>query len=123
MVYFFYLRAPPISGSSAGSFLSRYPDSTAPYSRQIECWYCDDRVLEKGRVLADKAAVVPSQVKENIEYMIKRKEHLTVTEASIILAELCGVLLGLRRSEHFASSEGKPNQTKLLCFRNLAGTE
>ena len=77
----------------------------------------------KGRVFADKAAVLPSQVREKIEYMIKRKEHLTVTGASIILAELCGVLLGLRRSEHFASSEGKPNQTKLLCFRNLAGTE
>ena len=75
----------------------------------------------KGRVFADKAAVLPSQVKEKIEYMIKRKEHLTVTGASIILAELCGVLLGLRRSEHFASSESKPNQTKLLCFRNLVG--
>ena len=41
--------------------------------------------------------------------------------ASIILAELCGVLLGLRRSEFFASDEKKPNLTPLLCFRNLSG--
>ena len=88
MVYFFYLRAPPILGSSAGSSLSRYPDSTAPYSRQIECWYCDDRVLEKGRDLADKAAVVPFQVKGNIEYMIKRKEHLTITRASCSILKI-----------------------------------
>ena len=48
--------------------------------------------------------------------MIGKKEHLTLSGASVILAELCGVLLGLRRSEHFASSEGKPNQTTLLCW-------
>ena len=41
----------------------------------------------KGRVFADKAAVLPSQVREKIEYMIKTKEHLTITGASIILAE------------------------------------
>ena len=35
----------------------------------------------KGRVFADKAAVLPSQVREKIEYMIKRKEHLTITGA------------------------------------------
>ena len=76
----------------------------------------------KGRVFAEKTAILPSQVREKIEYMIRRKEHLTITGASIILAELCGVLLGLRRSEHFASSESKPNPTTLLCFRNFAGT-
>ena len=76
----------------------------------------------KGRVFADKSAVLPSQVRKKIEYMIERKEHFTLSGASVILAELCGVLLGLRRSEHFASSEGKPNQTTLLCFRNLAGS-
>ena len=53
--------------------------------------------------------------------MIKRGEHLTVTGASIIIAELCGVLLGLRRSEHFASTERKPNMATLLCVLNLAG--
>ena len=52
---------------------------------------------------------------------MQRKEHLTINGATTILAELCGVLLGLRRSEHFASAEGKPNLTTLLCFRNLAG--
>ena len=55
--------------------------------------------------------------------MISREEHHTVNGASIILAELLGVLLGLRRSEHFASAERKPNTTTLLCFRNLAGAK
>ena len=66
---------------------------------------------------------MPSQVREKIEYMIKKGEHYTLNGANIILAELCGVLLGLRRSEHFASSENRPNQATLLCFRNLAGAE
>ena len=74
----------------------------------------------KGRIFADKIAVLPSQVREKIEFMVARGEHYTVSGASIILAELCGVLLGLRRSEHFASVEAKPNRTTLLCFRNLA---
>ena len=39
-----------------------------------------------------------------------------------LFAELCGVPLGLRRSEHFASAERHPNLTTLLCFKNLAGT-
>ena len=75
----------------------------------------------KGRIFADKIAVLPSQVREKIELMVARGDHYTVTGASIILAELCGVLLGLRRSEHFASAESKPNRKTLLCFRNLAG--
>ena len=77
----------------------------------------------KGRTFAEKSTVLPSQVREKIEYMVERKEHYTITGASIILAELFGVLLGLRRSEHFASSESKPNRTTLLCFRNLAGID
>ena len=75
----------------------------------------------KGRKFADKSAVLPSQVRIKIEYMKRRREHLTINGASIILAELCGVLLGLRRSEFFASAEAKPDRTRLLCFRNLAG--
>ena len=75
----------------------------------------------KGTTLADKIAISPAQVRRKIEYMMGRGEHLTIDGASIILAELCGVLLGLRRSEHFASAESKPNRTTLLCFRNLAG--
>ena len=78
--------------------------------------------IYKGRSFADKIAVMPSQVRAKIQYMVSRGEHLQVTGASIILAELCGVLLGLRRSEHFASAERKPNKTTLLCFRNLAGS-
>ena len=73
------------------------------------------------RRFKEKVAVLPSQVREKIEYMMGKGEHLTLNGASIILAELCGVLLGLRRSEHFASSERNPDQTTLLCFRNFAG--
>ena len=75
----------------------------------------------KGTTLADKIAISPAQVRVKIEYMIGRGEHLTIDGASIILAEICGVLLGLRRSEHFASAVRKPNLTTLLCFRNLTG--
>ena len=76
----------------------------------------------KGTKLADKVAISPAQVRRKIEYMMKKGEHLTVDGASIILAELFGVLLGLRRSEHFASAVRQPNLTTLLCFRNLTGT-
>ena len=75
----------------------------------------------KGRSFADKIAVMPAQVRKKIEYMRSRGEHLTITGAAIISAELCGALLGLKRSEHFASAEKKPNVTTLLCFRNLSG--
>ena len=75
----------------------------------------------KGRTFKEKSTVLPSQVRKKIEYMLSKGEHYTLNGASVILAELCGVLLGLRRSEHFASSESKPNLTTLLCFRNLAG--
>ena len=75
----------------------------------------------KGTSFSDKVAIVPHQVRRKIQYMISRGEHVTIDGASIILTELCGVLLGLRRSEHFASAERKPNTTTLLCFRNLTG--
>ena len=75
----------------------------------------------RGSTFAEKCAVLPSQVRKKIQYMIHRQEHYTIDGASIILAELCGVLLGLRRSEHLASAETNPNRTTLLCFRNLAG--
>ena len=77
----------------------------------------------KGRTFAEKSAVLPSQVRMKIEYMVARREHYTINGASIILAELCGVLLGLRRAEHLATSESNPNRTTLLCFRNLAGND
>ena len=75
----------------------------------------------KGRTFADKAAIMPGQVRRKVQYMMSRGEHLTINGASIILAELCGVLLGLRRPEHFASAERSPNKTTLLRFSNLAG--
>ena len=78
-------------------------------------------LVYKGRSLSDKSTVLPSQVRGKIQYMMARNEHHSIDGASIILAELCGVLLGLRRSEHFASQEKKPNLTTLLCFKNLAG--
>ena len=76
----------------------------------------------KGRTFAEKTAVLPQQVRRKVQHMMMRQEHLTVNGSTIILAELCGVLLGLRRSEHFASAERNPNLTTLLCFKNLAGT-
>ena len=76
----------------------------------------------KGTKLADKVAILPNQLRKKIEFMRIKGEHLTINGASVILAELFGVLLGLRRSEHFASAERKPNKTTLLCFRNLVGT-
>ena len=75
----------------------------------------------KGRTYKEKSAVLPRDVRKKIQYMMSRGEHLSVNGATIILAELFGVLLGLRRSEHFASAEQRPNATTLLCFRNLAG--
>ena len=74
----------------------------------------------KGRTYAEKSAVLPSQVRKKVEHMVHNKEHLNVTGASIILAELCGVLLGMRRSKFLATAERRPNLTTLLCFRNLA---
>ena len=76
----------------------------------------------KGRTFAEKSTILPSQVRVKIEYMIRRRAHITINGASIILAEICGVLLGLRRSEFFVAAEKKPNRTTLLCFRNLAGS-
>ena len=78
-------------------------------------------LVYKGTTLAEKTAVLPAQVREKIDYLMKDGEPLTLTTASIILADLCGTLLGLRRSEFLASAEKKPNRTTLLCFRNLAG--
>ena len=83
--------------------------------------YSEKKVF-KGITLIDKVAISPAQVREKIEFMLDKGEHLTIDGASIILAELCGVLLGLSRSEHFASAVRKPNLTTLLCFRNLKGT-
>lgn len=75
----------------------------------------------KGQSLAEKTAILPSQVRKKMQYMMARDEHCTINGASL-LAELCGVLLGLRRGEHFASKESNPNMTTLLCFQNLAGS-
>ena len=43
---------------------------------------------------AEKNAVLPTQVRGKILCMVARGEHLTVTGATIILAEVCGILLG-----------------------------
>ena len=75
----------------------------------------------KGSTLAEKTAIVPAQIRKKIELIISNEQTLSINSASIILADICGVLLGLRRSEFLASAEKKPNQTTLLCFRNLAG--
>ena len=75
----------------------------------------------KGTTFKEKTAILPSQVRKKIAYIMERGGHCTISAASVILADLCGVLLGLRRSEYLSSAEKNPNRTTLLCFRNLAG--
>ena len=40
----------------------------------------------KGRTYADKATVLPSQIRRKIQHMMERREHLTINGAAIILA-------------------------------------
>ena len=75
----------------------------------------------KGRVFAEKVAVLPVQVRIKMERLLRIPHRNTIETASIILGDICGVLLGLRRSEFLASNERTPNRTTLLCFQNLAG--
>ena len=77
-------------------------------------------LVYKGTTLAEKTAIVPAQVRK-IDFMMKKRQDLDISTSYIILADLCGVLLGLRRSEFFASAEKCPNRNTLLCFHNLAG--
>ena len=74
----------------------------------------------KGASLAEKTAILPTQVRKKIEFIVKESK-LSIDSVSIFLADICGVLLGLRRAEFLATAEEKPNRTTLLCFRNLAG--
>ena len=78
-------------------------------------------LVYKGTSLAEKTAILPTQVRRKIEFILKESKHLTIDSVSIFLADICGVLLGLRRSEFLATAEEKPDRTTLLCFRNLAG--
>ena len=78
-------------------------------------------LVYKGTSLAEKTANLPTQVRRKIEFILKESKHLSIDSVSIFLADICGVLLGLRRSEFLATAEEKPNRTTLLCFRNLAG--
>ena len=75
----------------------------------------------KGRVFAEKVAVLPVQVRIKMERLLRMPHRKTMKTASIILGDICGVLLGLRRSEFLTSNERTPNRTTLLCFQNLAG--
>ena len=75
--------------------------------------------IYKGRSFAEKIAVMPSQVRAKIQYMVTRGEHLTVTGASIILAELCGVLLGLRHSNILHLLRGSPTRQHYYVFVTL----
>ena len=72
----------------------------------------------KGRKFANKIAVLSGQEED---WLYDTTARALDNQATIILAQLCCTLLGVRRSEHFASMELKPNMTILLCFRNLAG--
>ena len=74
----------------------------------------------KGTKLAEEVAILPSQVRKKIVYVLEQREKGSIDYASLILADICGVLLGLRCSENVAAVEKKPNRTTLLCFQNLA---
>ena len=76
----------------------------------------------KGTTLAEKVAILPAQVRVKINWLMKQ-EGRAIDNASIILADLCGVLLGLRRSEFLAAVEKNPNRTTLLCFHNLSSID
>ena len=58
----------------------------------------------KNTTLAEKVAILPSQVRVKIDWLMKH-EGQAIDNASIILADLCGVLLGLRCSEFLAAGE------------------
>ena len=75
----------------------------------------------KGTKLAAKVANFLSQVRKKIVYMLKQRDKGTIDYASLILADICGVLLGLRLSEFLAAVEKKPDRKTFLCFQNLAG--
>ena len=75
----------------------------------------------KGTKLAEKVAILSSKVRKKIVNMLEQREKGSIDYASLILADICGVLLGLRRSEFLADVEKKPNHMTLLCFQNLAG--
>ena len=51
-------------------------------------------LVYKGTSLVEKVAIVPGQIREKIEFLLKDGEPLSIDTASIILADLCGVLLG-----------------------------
>ena len=78
-------------------------------------------LVYKGTSLAEKTTILPTQVRKKIEFIVRESRHLSIDSVSIFLADICGVLLGLRRAEFLATAEEKPNRTTLLCFRNLAG--
>ena len=55
-------------------------------------------LVYKGTKLTEKTAIFPRQIRKNINYMLKIDEHTTINGAPIIMEDLCGVLLGLRRA-------------------------
>ena len=78
-------------------------------------------LVYKGTTLKEKTAILPSQIRRKIEHITQGRKRVDIDSASIILADLCGALLGLRRSEFLASTERNPNRTTLLCFQSMSG--
>ena len=68
-------------------------------------------LVYKGTKLADKVAILPSQVRKKIVYMLGQRDKGSIDYASLILADICGVLLGLRRSEFLAARQKDPDRT------------
>ena len=82
-------------------------------------------LVYKGTKLADKVAILPSQVRKKIVYMLGQRDKSTIDYASLILADICGVLLGLRRSEFLAARQKKPGSHDIVMLpepgRRLVG--
>ena len=62
----------------------------------------------KGQSSAEKTASLAFQVRKKMQYMMARGEHCMINSASILLAELCGVLLGLRGTSTSHRKKGIP---------------
>ena len=72
----------------------------------------------KGRFFAVMSVVLLRFAAKSSTWLGRGREHLTIYGVSMILSELYGVLVGLRRFEFLATAKHNHNGTTLLCLRN-----
>ena len=75
----------------------------------------------KGTKLADKVAILPSQVRKKIVFMLGQRDKSKINYASLILADIYGVFAWAEALRIFTARQKNPDRTTLLCFQNLAG--